>query len=69
MSGALAGRLLALAINASNAAPWAYVELARAAEPCGYEAVRAPEIRATDPFGLLGTDPGLACPGPCPHAF
>ncbi len=42
------------AINGANPVPSAYVELARAAERCGYDSVWVPEIRATDPFALLG---------------
>lgn len=55
------------AINAANPAPSCYLELAQAAERWGYDAIWAPEIRATDPFGLLGwigshtTRIGLGC--------
>jgi F420-dependent oxidoreductase-like protein len=42
------------AINTANPSPEAYVELARAAERFGYEAIWAPELRSTDPFALLG---------------
>jgi F420-dependent oxidoreductase-like protein len=55
------------AINAANPRSSGYIELARAAERCGYEAVWAPEVRATDPFTLLGwiashtTGIGLGC--------
>ncbi|MER6762693.1 MULTISPECIES: LLM class flavin-dependent oxidoreductase [Amycolatopsis] len=37
----------------ANPVPDALAELARAAECCGYDSVWAPEVRATDPFGLL----------------
>jgi F420-dependent oxidoreductase-like protein len=55
------------AVNAANPAPDEHVTLAAAAERCGYEAVWAAEIHATDPFGQLGwiggqtTSVGLGC--------
>lgn len=54
-------------INMANPSPVPYVELARAAERLGYEAIWAPELRSTEPFGLLGwigghtRDLGLGC--------
>lgn len=55
------------AVNAANPAPHAHVELAAAAERCGYDAVWAAEIHATDPFSQLSwigghtTSIGLGC--------
>jgi F420-dependent oxidoreductase-like protein len=42
------------AINAANAAPSAYLDIARAAESQGFGGLWTSEIRATDPFSLLG---------------
>ena len=42
------------ALNLANPAPASYIELAQAAERWGYDSVWAPELRGTDPFGLLG---------------
>ncbi|MGD0601976.1 MAG: LLM class flavin-dependent oxidoreductase [Streptosporangiaceae bacterium] len=41
------------AINSVSPTPSVYVELAQAAERCGYESLWAPEIRTTDPFAFL----------------
>jgi F420-dependent oxidoreductase-like protein len=55
------------ALNPANPAPHEYIQLAQMAERCGYEAVWASEIRATDPFSQLGwigghtTGIGLGC--------
>jgi len=42
------------AVNAANPAPRERIELAQAAERCGYEAIWVPEIHVTDPFAELG---------------
>jgi len=55
------------AVSAANPAPRQGIELAQAAERCGYEAIWAPEIHTTDPFAQLGwigshtTRIGLGC--------
>jgi F420-dependent oxidoreductase-like protein len=42
------------AVNAANPAPKKRIELAQAAERCGYKAIWVPEIHTTDPFAELG---------------
>lgn len=42
------------AINAANPRADGYIELAKAAERFGYEAIWAPEAQTTEPFTLLG---------------
>jgi F420-dependent oxidoreductase-like protein len=42
------------AVNAVNPAPGERIELAQAAERCGYQAIWVPEIHTTDPFAELG---------------